>query len=231
MIHHLHRLVAAEQRVGAGGDVGDLAIGLVGPVVEAAALGQVVGLVGEARAPAARVAFLQADDVVGARQLGDLVQRLALATHRQHVRPAAHRVIAVAAGAGAGLDVGAPQLDLPALIGVGGLCLASHAPDRRLLVERGAHSAATSAPASASAPEAAVVSPAVRSRSTRWSTMRSTSWKSWSLTTRYLPLTTIVGVASTPLRSMNCEARRIWPLTAKLSMVWANFAASAPCEA
>src|SRR5690606_40011662 len=84
------------------------------------------------------------------------------------------------------------------LIGVGGLCLASHAPDRRLLVERGAHSAGTSAPASASAPEAALDSPAARSRSTRWSTMRSTSWKSWPLTTRYLPLTTIVGVASTP---------------------------------
>src|SRR5690606_32714589 len=205
MIHHLHRLVAAEQRVGAGGDVGDLAIGLVGPVVEAAALGQVVGLVGEARAPAARVAFLQADDVVGARQLGDLVQRLALATHRQHVRPAAHGVIAVAAGAGAGLDVGAQQLDLPALIGVGGLC---RAPGRRRRVERGAHSAGAAAPASASAPEAALDSPAARSRSTRWSTMRSTSWKSWPRTTRYLPLTTIVGVASTSVRSMNCEARR-----------------------
>src|SRR5690606_19691801 len=86
-------------------------VGLVAPVVETAAFGQVVGLVGEARAPAARVAFLQADDVVAAGQLGDRVERAALVARRQHVRPAAHRVVAVAARAGAGLDVGAEQLE------------------------------------------------------------------------------------------------------------------------
>jgi len=42
----------------------------VAPEVETRALGQVVGLVGEARAPAARVAFLQADDVVQGGQFG-----------------------------------------------------------------------------------------------------------------------------------------------------------------
>src|SRR3546814_21058839 len=80
---------------------------LVAPVVEAAAFGQVVGLVGEARAPAARVAFLQPDDVVAAGKLGDRVERAALVARRQPVRPAAHRVIAVAPRAGAGLAVGA----------------------------------------------------------------------------------------------------------------------------
>ena len=61
--------------------------------------------------------------------------------------------------------------------------------------------------------------------------MRSTSWKSWPLTTRYLPLTIMVGVASTPVRWVNCSARRIWPLTAKLSMAWAKRVASAPWPA
>src|SRR3546814_6451170 len=41
----------------------------------------------------------------------DLVGRAALVARRQHVRPAAHRVIAVATRAGAGLDVGAEQLE------------------------------------------------------------------------------------------------------------------------
>src|SRR5699024_1736053 len=114
--------------------------------------------------PAAGIALLQADDVVVAGQLGNLVQRLALAAGRQHVRPAAHGVIAVAAGAGAGLDVGAQQLDrlpLPALAAQQGV--ARGAGDDAL-VQRRVHCVASSLPAAA------------RSLATRWSTMRSTSW-------------------------------------------------------
>ena len=64
VVDHLARLQLAQQAVGAGGDAADAAVGLVAPVVEAAALGEVVGLVGEARAQAARVALVEADDVV-----------------------------------------------------------------------------------------------------------------------------------------------------------------------
>src|SRR5690606_39842679 len=107
-----------EQAVGAGGELAHAAVGLVGPVVEAAALGQVVGLVGEARAPAAGVGFLQAHDVVAAGQAGDGVEHAALVAGGQHVRPASGGVVAVAAGAGAGLDDGAEQLQ-PLRAGVG----------------------------------------------------------------------------------------------------------------
>src|SRR5690606_23821979 len=104
-------LKLAQQGVGAGGEAADAAVGLVAPVVEAAALGQVVGLVGEAGPQAARIAFLQSDDVVFAGQARDLVERAALVARRQHVRPAAGHIVVVAARAGAGLDVGAEQLE------------------------------------------------------------------------------------------------------------------------
>src|SRR5690606_37759781 len=72
---------------------------------------QVVGLVGEAGPPAARIALLQADDVVRTGELGNRVQGAALVARGQDVRPAAYRVVAVAARAGAGLDVRAEQLE------------------------------------------------------------------------------------------------------------------------
>ena len=111
MVGDFQRLELAEQAVGAGGDAAHAPVGLVAPVIEATAFGQVMGLVGEAGAPAAGIAFLQADDVVAAGEFGDGVERAALVARRQHVRPAARRVVAVATRAGAGLDVGAEQLE------------------------------------------------------------------------------------------------------------------------
>src|SRR5690606_32458066 len=105
MVDHGRRLEPAERSVGTGGDAADAAVGLVAPVIEAGALGEVVGLVGETRAQAAGVGFLQAHDVVRAGELRDLVQRAALVAAGQHVRPAPGDVVAIAAGTGTGLDV------------------------------------------------------------------------------------------------------------------------------
>ena len=99
----------AQQAVGAGGDAAHPAVGLVAPVGEATALRQIVGLVGEAGAQAARIRLLQADDVVAAREFGDQIQRAALVAGRQYVRPAAGHVVLVAAGARTRLDIGAQQ--------------------------------------------------------------------------------------------------------------------------
>ncbi len=115
VILHFHRFQPAEQAIGAGRDPAHAPVGLVAPVVEAGALGQVVGLVGETRAQAAGVGLLQADDVAAAGEPGDRIQAGALAARRQRVRPAAGHVVAVAARAGAGLDVGREQAQ-----GVGG---------------------------------------------------------------------------------------------------------------
>src|SRR3970282_1321979 len=79
------------------------------PVVEAAGLGEVMGLVGETRAQAAGIGLVEADDVVTASQLRDRAQAAALVAGGEHVRPAARDVIAVAARAGACLDVRAQQ--------------------------------------------------------------------------------------------------------------------------
>src|SRR3546814_20013970 len=106
----LFRSELAQQAVGAGGETADAAVGLVAPVIEAATLGQVMGLVGEPGAQTARLAFLQADDVVFAGQARNRVERAALVAGRQHVRPAARDLLAVAARAGAGLAVGASQI-------------------------------------------------------------------------------------------------------------------------
>src|SRR3546814_6611721 len=51
----LFRSELAQQAVGAGGETADAAVGLVAPVIEAATLGQVMGLVGEPGAQTARV--------------------------------------------------------------------------------------------------------------------------------------------------------------------------------
>ena len=75
------------------------------------ALREVVGLGGEAGTQAARIGFLQSDDVMRAGQLRDLVERAALVASRQHMRPAARDIVAVSARAGAGLDVGAEELE------------------------------------------------------------------------------------------------------------------------
>src|SRR3546814_902619 len=85
VVGHLQRLELAQQAVGAGGHVAHAPVWLVAPVVEAAAFGQVVGLVGEARAPAARVAFLQPDDVVAAGKLDRKSTRLNSSTNAQLV--------------------------------------------------------------------------------------------------------------------------------------------------
>ncbi len=53
--------------------------------------------------PAAGIALLQADDVVAAGEFGDSVEHQPLVAGRQHVRPAADSIVAVAARAGAGL--------------------------------------------------------------------------------------------------------------------------------
>ena len=79
------RFELAQQAVGAGGDAANPAVGLVAPVIEAGALGEVMGLVGETRAQAAGVAFVEADDVLAAGQLGDEVQAATLVAGRQHV--------------------------------------------------------------------------------------------------------------------------------------------------
>jgi hypothetical protein len=81
VVLHFHRFQLAQQAVGAGGDPAHAPVRLVAPVVEAGALGQVVGLVGEARAQAARVGLLQADDVMFARQV-------AIASRLLRLRPA-----------------------------------------------------------------------------------------------------------------------------------------------
>jgi len=85
VILHFNRFQLAQQAIGAGCDPAHAPVRLVTPVVEAGALGQVVGLVGEARTQAARVGLLQADDVMVARQRGDRVQAAALATRRQRM--------------------------------------------------------------------------------------------------------------------------------------------------
>ncbi len=85
VILHFNRFQLAQQAVGAGGDPTHAPVRLVAPVIEAGALGQIVGLVGEARAQAARVGLLQADDVMVARQGGDRVKAAALATRRQRM--------------------------------------------------------------------------------------------------------------------------------------------------
>ncbi len=85
MVLHFHRFQLAQQTVGAGGDAAHAPVRLMAPVIEAGALGQVMGLVGEARAQAARVGLLQADDVMTARQSGNRVKAAALATRRQRM--------------------------------------------------------------------------------------------------------------------------------------------------
>ena len=85
VVLHFHRFQLAQQAVGAGGDATHAPVRLVAPVIEAGALGQVMGLVGEARAQAARVGLLQADDVMTARQSGNRVKAAALATRRQRM--------------------------------------------------------------------------------------------------------------------------------------------------
>src|SRR5688572_19246185 len=200
MVDDLARLQLAQQPVGAGGDAADAAVGLVAPVVEATALGEVMGLVGKTRAQAARVAFVESDDVVRAGELGDGIEAAALVARRQHVRPAARDVVVVAARARPRLDVGAQQAE-PAC----------------------GHGAA----GGEDQPPAAVPVLA-RSCATRWSVMRSMSSKLLPPVTRYLPATTIVGVDSTPLRWMNCVARLSLASMAKLDMVLANCFGSTP---
>ncbi|KAG1252471.1 hypothetical protein G6F66_015204 [Rhizopus arrhizus] len=85
VVLHFHRFQLAQQPVGAGGAPTPAPGRLGAPVIEAGALGQVMGLVGEARAQAARVGLLQADDVMFARQGGNRVKAAALATRRQRM--------------------------------------------------------------------------------------------------------------------------------------------------
>jgi len=85
VVLYFHRFQLAQQPVGAGCHSAHAPVRLVAPVIEAGTLGQVVGLVGEARPQAARVGLLQADDVMAARQGGDRVQAAALASRRQRM--------------------------------------------------------------------------------------------------------------------------------------------------
>jgi len=101
-------LQATEQGIAAAGDAHDAPVRLVAEIRELAAFGEIVALVAEARAQAARVAFLQADDIERRKKLGKGVEVRALAAG-QHVRPAAGDVFAVGARAGTGLDVAAQQ--------------------------------------------------------------------------------------------------------------------------
>ena len=109
MVFHQARFQLAEQAVGAGRHATHAAVGLVAPVGEAGAFGQVMGLVGETGAQTARIGFLQADDVVPPGQDRDGVQGAAFVAGGQHVRPAAGHVVVVTAGAGSRLDIGAEQ--------------------------------------------------------------------------------------------------------------------------
>src|SRR4249919_185551 len=200
VVDDLDRFQLAQQAIGAGGDATDTTVGLVAPVVEAATLGQVVRLVGEPRAQAAGVALVEADDVVFAGQLRDGVQAQALA-HRQHVRPAAGGVVAVATRARAGLDVGAQQFQAAMARGL------VHA-HRRVRVR-------------AQPPRAA------RSFASRCVVMRSMSSMVLPVT-RYLPSTMMLGLPSTPVCSTNWAACFSWASVRALVMALANCVGSTP---
>src|SRR5690606_9559581 len=214
-----HRLELAQQAVGAGGHAADAAVGLVGPVVEAGALGQVVGLVGEARTQAARVGLLQADDVVLRGQFGDRIQAGALAPGRQRVRPAAGHVVAVAAGAGAGLDVGRqhpqPARGRRAGLQHGAPRLAGCQLGEGRRVHARNHRGAQRAPP--------------RSCATSHSAVASIFSKPyWSALIVYLPATTSAGVPSMRARAANWRARLSLASTPKLLKVSAKRLASTP---
>ena len=111
MIGDIDRFNPAQQAIRAGSKAADAAVGLMAPVREAGAFGQVMRLIGKARAQTARIAFVQTDDVVLGRQRGDRIQRTALASCRKRMRPTAGEVIAVASGTGSRLNIGAEQFE------------------------------------------------------------------------------------------------------------------------
>src|SRR6478735_3045186 len=199
MVVHFDGLELRQQPVRAGGETADVAVGLVAPVRETPALREVMRLVGEPRAQAPGVAFVEADDVVAARQLRDRIQAAALVARGQHVRPTARRVIRVTPGARPGLDVRAEQLE--AAVG--------HQPGDQ------------PCDAAAGAP------PAARSFAIRPLAMRSMSSKLLPVTL-YLPLTISVGVLFAPERIMNWRPLLTCAFTEKEFIVLRNSFGLAP---
>ena len=138
IVEHFARLVAREQAVARGRELGHAPVRLVSPIRELRSLREVLRLVEEARAQAAGVGFLQCDEVEVAEQARELIEILALAV-RQHVLPAVRDVVAIALDAAAGEDVAAEQRQRAVRVGGGllgsGRC-ARHAG--RLIRRRGA---------------------------------------------------------------------------------------------
>ncbi|MNF93680.1 hypothetical protein D3C84_763640 [compost metagenome] len=109
MVLQALRLQAAEHAVAVLGQAAEVAVELLVPEGKGGEFGQVLDLVDEAGAQAAAVHFLQRDQVIIAKQGGNLLQIAGAPAVRQQMLPAAGQVVAVALGADADLDIEAEQ--------------------------------------------------------------------------------------------------------------------------
>ena len=105
----LRRAAACEQAIARCRQPRHAPVRLMAPERKLGGFGEVLRLVEETRAQAARIGFLQADEVELADHAREHVEVRALAG-RQHVFPAVRDVVAIAAHAAAGEDVAAQEL-------------------------------------------------------------------------------------------------------------------------
>ena len=114
VIKHRMRLQPADQAVRRMGQPRHRPVRLVAPERHAGGFGKVAGLVEKARAQAAGIGLLQADQVELRQHLGQPVEVVHLAATGQHRVDAAGDVLAVALHAAAGQDVAAQQAQVGA---------------------------------------------------------------------------------------------------------------------